>query len=590
MKKFLYLLPLLGLLFFACSPDDSSETGQKNLGPVEVGSFLHQKADLGDTVSLRGKNFPRSIEVYLSGKALPKIFNNDTLIQFQVPYTGFDPFDFYVRLGKGADVYETETFQLHTPTIDSIPAFSFTERVTLYGKHLSNLPGLTRGIISLNGEDIPVISQSRDSIVFQLPYLNKHENELVVKAQLQAFKVPFKVPSPQIDSISRTEVRIGDTLRIYGKHFYPYDRSNLKVFLDGIHANVYETREDSLLVQIPGGPYEDRHIEKVEVRLFEEAASKDIDLQLVEPWYLQSFIPIKKITAQSFSGTLTPYSFADKGKYIINSYSTSGYELQNNLLYEYDPATGNLEALPTIPIELYQGWNDFHFYPLYDGQHVFIYLNRKQDNFFKYNYRTQELTPMADFTDAQLHMPTGVFLNGDFYFGMGFEFLTELKLYNSLWRYDRKTDSWTDRSEKPTEESESAPYERTAFIWKDRLYLGNGGGSQFDFWEFSPGGTWTQKSSLKNPASESRFFQVGNKGYFYNMHSRHFWEYDMATDVWTSRQDLALGKYSFSQEDIFILGDHIYFVGSQQGHGEEGNGIFSGDHLFLRTEISNLDK
>lgn len=595
MIRKLSLLIFLNVLLFSCSKDDVTEEEKQKPQLAEIGNFAPAKVDLGDTITISGKNFSRDIRLSLNDRELPLILNNDSLIKFQVPYFGYNPFNFEIKVNDQAQ--ETKVFknpfELYEPRVDSIPSnFGFRERVTIYGKHLTNVSGKTHDIIYLNNEAIDVLSHSKDSIVFQLPYLSRHDHDLLIKAQLQEVRLPkgVKVAAPSIDSISVNSAKVGDVIKIYGQYFYPYSSNTNKVFFDGIPTEIVEAHPDSLIVKMPIGPYKDREINSVQVELFGKEISEAIDLYLEDTWYMHDFIRDREVSNTGYASNISSYSFTDQNKFYLNSYKNVDYEVYNAFLFEYDPVSQTMEELAPIPIEKIPGMGyNFHFYPFGDGSHVYIYINRKEDNFFKYNYKTGELTVLADFEDEVINDAIGTFLNGNFHFGMGHTGHSSIVGYNKIWVYNEVADTWNLSSERPYESEYAYNSDSSVFVFDNKLYIGNGGERQYQFWEFSSG-NWTEKSSLQDPLPNTVSFQTENKGFYYHPYKNVFWEYDVRTNAWTSRKDLALGRYGVGEETILVLDEYVYFIGYSIGYPYDESGIFRSDHFVLRTEISNLNK
>ena len=196
---------------------------------LKIESVFPVKADLGDTLSIVGKNFERSVILYLNEKKLDILFNNDSLVKFRVPYDGFDPFDYKIKIDNGEGIENikilTSPFQLFAPIVDSIPVnFKFGKEVVIYGKHLTNIPTRKTDIIYLDNEPITVTSQNKDSIAFKLPNnLQNFDHNILIKAQLQELEIlnGIKIPQPTITGANKNEVKVGDEIMIYLSDFFP---------------------------------------------------------------------------------------------------------------------------------------------------------------------------------------------------------------------------------------------------------------------------------------------------------------------------------------------------------------------------------
>ncbi len=137
-------------------------------------------------------------------------------------------------------------------------------------------------------------------------------------------------------------------------------------------------------------------------------------------------------------------------------------------------------------------------------------------------------------------------------------------------------DTWTQKTSVGTFGRANA----VGFSIGDKGYIGTGydenGVAQKDFWEFDPvTNSWTQKADLPG---QTRFnatgFGIGDKGYLgsgqpgntFNWPPlRDFYEYDPATNVWTSIMDFPRDAYYLLS---FVIGSKAY-VGTGNGDAQD---------------------
>ena len=600
--RLLYFSLFILCLLAACSPDSEAQEEETEPeiipDPVSnVSGFSPQKVDLGDTITIQGENFSRNFQLLLNEMPLRVVFNNDSVIKFEITYHNYNPFNFKVILNDNesdSKVFENP-FQLFEPKIDSVSSkIGFKDKVTIYGSHLTNHPSRTRDIVYVNNEMFEAEYQSKDSIVFDLrfQYLDTHENDLLVQAQLQEIRLEkgLKIAPPEIEGIDKANIKVGDTLKIQGKYFLDWSTNQNKVYIDNIRAEILEATSENILIKMPMGPYEDRDITEVKVKLFDKVATQDIDLHLENTWYLSDVVKTEDITDSPYVGNIAMSSFAENDKFFINSFMRSNDDnFINDRISQYDPITKELVDLPRIPVtfENYTG-GILQLYTSNNDLELFIYLSRDENNFFRYNYISGELTELADFPGPEISEATGAILDNSFYLGLGHTGNNSVFANREMYEYDISSNTWSLHSEMPFESDRAYNSRKTDFIWDNSLYTGNGSEWQYDFWKFSPADGWVRKKSIPNPISSEAYFKANNKAFYYHQYSNEFWEYNRTEDTWNNRSDLAIGKYRISVEFSFAIGDHVYLIGYFNDYGYEESPVGRRDQLILRTELSNL--
>ena len=605
-KSLIFLFLFFSIVILSCEPEDTPPSpvipeveppSPTTPDPISVLEVLPTKNDIGDTITITGKNFSRSLLLSLNEKRIQPILLNDTIIKFRIPFGNYDPFDFQLQLkDEDEEITLRNPYELYAPVIDSIPGlFGFDERVVLYGKHLTNPSGQQYNILFLDDLEIPVVSHSRDSIVFDLPWeVQEYQYDVLVKAQLQETRKAggLNIQSPSFEASSNTSVEIGEIITLYGSYFYPHRPNLHEVSFQGNRAEVLEAYRDSLKVRIPMGPYKTRKIDELKIKLFEKETLFPVDMDIISTWYMYGYKRDGDITGGSASvGTVTRWSFKANDAFYFNVFRDNGnYSPINNILYKYTPETDHWEEI-NLPIrsELMDFGEVLEFYPQEGTNSVYIYIQRKTENFFKFNVVTRELVPLRDFpTEAILHYGTGFHLNENFYYGLGYtEDPTRIK-NQMFWRYNEDADTWTEIGAMPDVHDEYPRFGASIFRTNNSVFIGNGHEYAYDLWEFSSNETWTRRSDISNPVSEAISVQKGQKGFYYNYLYQDFWEYDISLDKFTRREDLKIGYYATGHQTMFIHGDYVYYVGYLQDYGPDGTPYFRHDHAILRTELSNF--
>ncbi len=595
----IFFIPCLFFLY-SCDKNSPIDTEIEDVVDLtlKIESVFPVKADLGDTLSIVGKNFERSVILYLNEKKLDILFNNDSLVKFRVPYDGFDPFDYKIKIDNGEGIENikilTSPFQLFAPIVDSIPVnFKFGKEVVIYGKHLTNIPTRKTDIIYLDNEPITVTSQNKDSIAFKLPNnLQNFDHNILIKAQLQELEIlnGIKIPQPTITGANKNEVKVGDEIMIYLSDFFPDITGLNDFFIAENKVEITERFRDSLLIKVPLGPYKSRDIGNLKIKMFNIDFKENIDLNLISKWYLWSYKHDRELTnGIAGVGNLTFWSFYDNNSPYFNVFRNSN-DVLNNVIYKYIPENDEWEE-SIIPISTEDmGFGEvFYFFPTYDGEHTFIYISRETNNFFKYNFQTNTVTQLNDFVNNELiRQPTGFVHNGELYFGLGYTGATSVFQNRKIWKYRETNNSWEQATEIPLVNDYDLRNAPSVFENNGKFYIGNGEERTTNFWEFSPDDTWVRKSDIPNPVQYALNVQIDERGFYYNSYLKNFWEYNIGSDQWIERNDLKPEGYNFGNEYMFIHNNYVYLVGYQIGYPPSNSLFFNYDHIILRTELSNF--
>jgi N-acetylneuraminic acid mutarotase len=137
-----------------------------------------------------------------------------------------------------------------------------------------------------------------------------------------------------------------------------------------------------------------------------------------------------------------------------------------------------------------------------------------------------------------------------------------------FWEWDQATNTWTQKADF----GGTARYQPVGFSIGSKGYIGTGAaGSSFpysplynDFWEYDPAtNVWTSKAPFGGTVRFGAVgFSIGNKGYIgtgfndVTYFQNDFWEYDPLTDVWTQKTNFAGAK---RMEAVgFSMGDKGY--------------------------------
>ncbi|AKA35335.1 IPT/TIG domain-containing protein [Flagellimonas lutaonensis] len=585
------------------NPEGSEPPESPKDSTLIVGSVFPEFADLGDTLNLRGENFKRDIRLSLGQRQLKILFNNDSLVQFELPYWGFDPDSLHIKIDNRDSIANfRNAFQLFQPEIDSIPSnFGFRDTVVVYGKHLTNHPEAKDNIVELNNERITVIDQNKDSIRFLLPYnIDKHENNILVNAQLRKLikEKGVVIPDPIISGVSRDSLLIGESLTVYGSNFFESRDYLHEVYVGENRAQIDEVYRDSIIVKVPLGPYTHRNINTVRVKVVEKETTEDLGLYLKNTWYQYGRIDARGLTDGRYDWDyISGWSFSYNDSFYTLQFRGSGGFFGNPDkvgFVKYNPALNSWETMPNIDIDFDPDRIDqFYTFSLNDGN-VYIYVARQTNNFYKYDLISGVLTPIQDFENNEvLKKPMGFVLGNTFYMGMGYTGGTSITPNRKFWKFEEGTNSWAYVSEMPYVEGQGNGYHSTYYINNGKAYISNGH-QLYDLWEFTPDASWVRKSDVINPASEAVFFQIDNKGYYHprqytGYSGTDFHQYDIDLDEHSMREELMINGYSLDGRSVFVNNDYVYFIGyTASPNLPDYSSIRRYDHVVLRTELSNF--
>jgi len=179
----------------------------------------------------------------------------------------------------------------------------------------------------------------------------------------------------------------------------------------------------------------------------------------------------------------------------------------------------------------------------YDG------LNRLQD-FWEYNATANSWTQKENFAGSARYDAVGFGILNKGYISTGYDG----NYLKDLWEFDATTNRWTQKVSMGGSKRSGA----VAFVYDNKAYLctgtNNGSSSSLnDLWVFDPAATssWTEKRKTSNISDESYdddygiirsnavSFIMNDKAYISTGENGSVlsdtWEYDFATDVWTSK-------------------------------------------------------
>lgn len=197
---------------------------------------------------------------------------------------------------------------------------------------------------------------------------------------------------------------------------------------------------------------------------------------------------------------------------------------------------------------------------------------------WQYNPASDSWTEKAAFPGKARVKATATVVNGKAYVGLGFDHskgaYTDGSILVDFWMYSPQTDSWTRKSDFPSQASNAC----VSFEYKGDIYVGsgfNGFGFTYEFWKYSVSeDKWIRINDFSGPAraggvlcatDERIFFGTGYRTWNEN----DWWEYFPATDSWIKRKSMPdngrVNGVSFSVDNRFFVSTGRHWGGDKTG-------------------------
>ena len=298
-------------------------------------------------------------------------------------------------------------------------------------------------------------------------------------------------------------------------------------------------------------------------------------------------------------------SFVINGKSYIygGSNGLCGADCPSNDLWEYDPQSNQWTKKASLPLP--KGRCSASAFVL-NGKGYIVgggqgtILNPIDlGDLWEYEPQTDQWTQKASLpVGRERHFATSFAISGKGYVTTGViePKYPEMHTYRDLWEYDPQTNQWTERTSLPAGE---ARYSALSFVLSDKAYVVGGFdleayglyGSYFkddvypvNVWQYDPkADTWTQMSSL--PAGKGRerasCFVIGDRGYLVGglrlgigITGKDYgdvWEYNSATNTWTEKAALPVGKERHDASGFGLNGKGYVVAGFRNNTGVLGD-------------------
>jgi N-acetylneuraminic acid mutarotase len=225
-------------------------------------------------------------------------------------------------------------------------------------------------------------------------------------------------------------------------------------------------------------------------------------------------------------------------------------------LWEFDPAAAAWSRMAPFP-------GDGNL----AGETVFVIGDNayviQDKTVWQYNQPANLWTQKANFPGAARQWATGVSVNGNGYFGLGWNENTHADI-KDWWRYDPATDHWTRMADFGGAAREYAA--GLAIGGKAYVGLGNNYDNYSTLWQYDPAtNAWTQKHSLTGYSGYggiSAVATIGGVNVGLVLGGTNLYAYDPATDTWVN-EGQARGVTEQGFTACFVI-DHSFYVAGIQ--------------------------
>ncbi len=398
---------------------------------------------------------------------------------------------------------------------------------------------------------------SRTSGFFTLPEMTPVSTTLYVTVAGQKSKpYHYVLKKIKITDVSPKALFKGCRITISGDGFHPesfYNTNQLnKVFLSILPnpIRIASATKTKITLDLP-----DQDFPSGPVTLTYRLGVQEIILED----YLYYHNPWSALTTLNMEQAIG-FSTCMNGADVYMGVGTDGVSSD---FWKYNIDANSLTKLPDYPVQGYGSTSFFLNNKVYVSAAVFDSINfPKGIAIFIFDPATSAWQQLDNIPDLHAQM-IAFTLNNKAYIGLGHIGYTG---FRDWYEYDPFADTWTRKSDFPGTLPSAA-----SFMINDLEYVLTNNG---ELWTYNVAGdTWTQKSSVAfGTRSKIVAFSIGNKGYAglgRNLSSGEtlsdFWEYDSATDSWSSIIEAPEALQSA-------------FFFSRDGKGYIGGGVDSQNH------------
>jgi len=534
---------------------------------VKVDSIYPLKANIGDTLTIRGKYFSnQGINVLFGNQFSGLISSSDTLIKCIVP-VGINQVSpvIILQYSQKLDTISNK-FSLYAPVITSFtPTATFRDTIIINGDHF----GYTNSLSSVNFAAVKavIVSSSRKQIKVIVPDgVTTINNSITVTADLQTATSasPFQITKPVIQSVTASAYA-NDVITITGKYFDPIVYNNF-VFFENNPTQSVTGNTTQLQVNLPEGPYP-RKKATLTIKFLDAIITYPVDITIKGTWIMiaNTFPFDASTTVGAFTINNTSYVLA----------AASIDAMSPKYLYKFDATNYSWQQL-AIPMSFTYGTLTS------SGNKMYLYTGTTSNNFWEYDPAANSWVQKADYLMGTRVAPTMFTIGNKIYMGLGTTASPD-QGYNtpdySFYQYDINSDSWSQVADYPASISDGSRIFSSSFVINNIAYVGGGASNHpaDEFYSYTPGNnTWTRLKDFNNPTSGKFAFTSNGYGYLAGGDSYNFpnstlkscYKYDAVNDTWTMLPDniglAQLGGNGIYPGFVFVNNGNVY-LGSGGG-------------------------
>jgi hypothetical protein len=519
-------------------------------------SILPLKADIGDTITIKGKYFTYHYWGIVFDNSYGNIIlTNDTVIKCVIPASlNTSAPAIAIKDNNITDTLITQ-FSLNAPLITNFTSLAtFRDTLIINGDHFGNETSIKT--VKIGDAQATIVSSSRKQIKAIVPDNVSHSfNNLSVTAQAQSVVslTQFQIRVPIITSVNPSFGNVNDVVTIAGKYFHPI-ASNNSIMNENNVAQVNGGSATQLTYNIPVGPYPRRKA-KVTLKLLDYSVTYSVDIAIQDKWIIVEKVPYNNINV---SGAFT---INNKTYLIAPSQDSSNYQ---EYIWQFNSTNYSWNQI-SIPFSCVNAK------VVGNGINAYIYTTTSTNNFYEYNPLSNTWTKKADYPVTNVRQYGTMFAIGTkVYFGLGVSTVSSETptADDTFYEYNTATDTWRKIPDYPDQPYYGARIRPSSFVINNIAYVGCGASNSGmkAFFSYSPTtDSWSQIQDFPDARSYSTGFSYGNYGYvgggdgFYTGSKGHdCFKYDPATNVWSQLND--------------YIGCNVCFWGIEYGYSFNNNG------------------
>jgi N-acetylneuraminic acid mutarotase len=529
-----------------------------------VSSIEPLKADLGDTLTIKGKHFEHQFLEFHFGDAKSSIIvKNDSLIKCIVPIwlTEATP---EIGLWYNGTIDSLAKFSLNTPVISSFTSLAtFRDTITITGDHFGYLNSLNQ--VSIGNAAATVVSSTRKQLKVLVPDNVPHSfNDVSLKAQVQTVATPtqFQIRPPVITSVTASG-NIADPVTVKGEYFHPVPYNNV-IYSENNLTQITSGNTTQLSYNIPNGAYPRRKA-KVTLRLLDYNVTYNIEMVIKNKWAIVGTVPFNPAgTAGSFTINNSSYVIAP----------TKDWKDTQFYLWKFNPADYSWQQFD-IPFKVDNAQ------VAATGSKAYLYVMSPNHSFYEFDPSSNAWTRKADYPAAVRYSGTIFTIGANAYLGLGTSSKTmgNENKDNSFYEYASSTNTWRRIADYPDNPEYGMRSRASAFVINNIAYVGCGASytGMYNYYSYSPGSNaWTKIHDFPDSRASATAFCFGNKGFIANGNplsgtsTKDCFKYDPTSDTWLKLNDsigcescgdggAVVGFAFVNNGNVYVGGNNYYY-------------------------------